>query len=226
MKLVHPFFKMQIVLSNCFITELIIEEPNTMYDLTFDLYNQYMGNSGNFVLSKNLDILDISKVSEVILNPFQIDLNNRKITKKLYTILKNEILSTELLEDFSKISQDIYNLADKLADTSVYNLSFSVNEDAEEFLKYIKVKIQDDESTSLTEKVIDFLNISSSLLNIKLLIMLNARSFISDDNICHIYKEAMYKNVSLLLLESSAKKQLEQSKRFIIDKDLCEIYDE
>lgn len=226
MKLVHPYLKMSIKLNNDYISEFIIENQKAMYNFINDLYNQCNGNKGYFVLSDENNILDIAKVGEFLFNPFQIDLNNRKIIKKLYSIIKNEVLSTELIDEFSNISSSLLNFAEKLSETSMYNISFSINEDVEEFLKYIKVKIQDDESISLCEKIIDFINISSSLLNIKLLILINFRSYLDEEELYHIHKEAMYKDVALLLIENSAKEVLSNSRRFIVDKDLCEIYDD
>ncbi len=225
MKLIHPDYKMQISLKEGDITELIIENPAAMFSYTNELIYQTEGGHGSFVLSDGLDILDISSLAEYIFTPYYIDINGKKILKKLYSILKNEILSTELIEDFTDISSRLSLFTEKLSSISPYNLSYDITNDPEDILKYLKVKISSEKGIPLAEQIIDFVKIISELFETKILILINMRSFIDDEFMEHICREISYRQMSIFLIESSEKNRLPRSKRIIIDRDMCEIYD-
>lgn len=61
------------------VTEWIIESPDLFARYVQELICQCEGKDGDFVLSKNDKIVEISKYMEVIINPFGIDINNKKI---------------------------------------------------------------------------------------------------------------------------------------------------
>ena len=225
MKLVHPDYKMQIALDEGDIAELIIENPAAMFSYTNELISQIDGGKGAFVLSHGLEILDIGKIVEYLFTPYFIDINEKKILKKLYSVLKNEILSTDLIENFADISSKLSLFIESLSDTSNYNLSYDITSDPEELLKYLKVRFASEQGSSLTEQIMDFIRINNELLGIKILILINMRSFVDDESMKHICKEASYRHMSVFLIENSEKNKLPQTKRFIIDNDLCEIYD-
>lgn len=73
-------------------TEWVIESPELFVQYTQMLYQQMEGAEGEFILSENDEILDFSKQAEIILNPFGLDFNDRRIQKKLYSELQKSRL--------------------------------------------------------------------------------------------------------------------------------------
>ena len=91
-------------------TEWVIESPELFVQYTQMLYQQMEGAEGEFILSENDEILDFSKQAEIILNPFGLDFNDRRIQKKLYSELQkaaygeNAFLDTGFASASSKSS--------------------------------------------------------------------------------------------------------------------------
>ena len=64
----------------------------------------------------------------------------------------------------------------------------------------------------------------SELLGKKLLIFVNIRSYLENDQIRELMKNAVYNEISLLFIENIQRDFSKDEKYYIIDKDNCEIY--
>ena len=84
MKLVHPDMQMQIILKEGIVHEWILESPALFSRFVGELVVQADGGEGRFVLSEDMEETKLSKVAEVIVNPFSVDINSRKMLSKLY----------------------------------------------------------------------------------------------------------------------------------------------
>ena len=58
----------------------------------------------------------------------------------------------------------------------------------------------------------------------KVVILVNIRSYINDDQLAQLIENARYKEIALLFIESMERKLPEGVWRYIIDDDQCEIY--
>lgn len=73
-------------------TEWIIESPALFQKYVHLLNIQVEGEEGGFVLSDDDVILDISKYVEIVVNPFALDFEDRRIQKKIvFTASENSI---------------------------------------------------------------------------------------------------------------------------------------
>lgn len=93
MKLVHPNLEGQLLLNSpC---EWIIESPELFSRYVKELFEQSNGEEGNFVLSEGEKEISISKFAEIIINPFSINKNDKRILGKLYTRLNDLAVAEE-----------------------------------------------------------------------------------------------------------------------------------
>lgn len=93
MKMVHSELSGEIISESAAFTEWIIESPKDFSEYLHELYCQYEKDEGRFVLSQGDKILELSKYLEIIVNPFTVEINSRKILNKLY--IKLEKVSKE-----------------------------------------------------------------------------------------------------------------------------------
>ena len=66
---------------------LTIENPKVMTEVIGQLYELCNSGEGDFVLSEGGKQLSFERATEIIINPFLIDYNSRKIQSKLYSEL-------------------------------------------------------------------------------------------------------------------------------------------
>lgn len=77
---------------------------------------------------------------------------------------------------------------------------------------------------SFSEKLAQYMKIMSELLGKKLLIFVNIRSYLENNQIRELMKNAVYNEISLLFIENIQRDFSKDEKYYIIDKDNCEIY--
>lgn len=73
------------------------------------------------------------------------------------------------------------------------------------------------------EYFVRYMRIVERLLKKKLFVFVNLRSYLSNQQIDELIKEATYQEIQLLLIETCARDCIEGVTRYIIDKDGCEI---
>lgn len=96
MKLVHTNLNTAVLSDKYVFTEWIIESPKLYAYYLQELFLQQNGEEGRFVLSDKEKELNIAKNMEIIVNPFQIEINGRKILNKLYAEL-DQLSKSELM---------------------------------------------------------------------------------------------------------------------------------
>lgn len=224
MKLVHPDFLCQIELIENRVSVIIFESPNRLMDFISQIKAQIDGQEGEWVLSENGTILNMSKTCELIIDLFALDMNQRKLTSALYQRLEKDLLSSELLSEWNSFYSVLSNFTEKIFSLSEYHLDYREMLDVRDFLKFMDVSFEDS-SEDLLDKVIDYMALSSSVVGTSLFILCNAKSFFDDTQLTYLYEQAFYKKFHLLLIEShvsNVNNELEDV--IIIDKDDCVIH--
>lgn len=223
MKLVHPDYKYQIELYDGESIEIILENTRIFTYWISELNKQAKGESGKFVLSENGNIYKISEKLCCIVSPFDISLNQKVILNRLYMDIKHEIETTELLLQMSEIHNYMIKCIETILENTDYHIQYDDEQDIVSFLKYMNVKMEETEGC-LLERLVDYIKIMSRLLYRKVVVIVNLKSYLSEDELKSLIQCAEYEKVSLILIESHTGYKIEDLKRYVIDDDLCEIY--
>ena len=122
MKLVNTLYNLEFDLMENQILVLSIENHLAYRNILEELWKQYKGETGNFILSDGDKELKMSQRIECIYNIFNINTNDRKIISKLYQELtyQNDAL---LQEESIRFKQELMEYFDKLISTVPYNLT-------------------------------------------------------------------------------------------------------
>ena len=203
-------------------TEWIIESPALFRKYVQLLNCQTEGGDGGFVLSDNDTILDISKYVEIIMNPFELDFEDRRIQKKLYVELQKTAYGEELFLETQKVTATLQGYIFQLENICGYDIGIDTVMDIQVLFKALGVRMEGREY-NFSEKLVQYMKIMAELMGRKLLVFVNIRSYLEDEQIQELMKNATYNEISLLFIENVQRDFAGMKNYYIIDKDGCEI---
>ncbi len=219
MKLVNADFGLVISFSENQAVELVVENPAGMSSIVGDFRRQCEGDEGNFVLSENDKILKPDKVLDIIINPFELSFNERKIMNKLYVQL--EEFATDYYERKEELHrQIILLLEDILMATPYHNIVYNLECDWTSLFKLYNIRF-DDQAVSLLEHLVEYIKLIAYLTDIRLLCFVNIKDYLAQEEVTELYQSAFSHKINLLLIESKEYEERMDEKIFIIDKDKC-----
>ncbi|MEA5094585.1 MAG: type II-A CRISPR-associated protein Csn2 [Sedimentibacter saalensis] len=223
MKMTHPYFENPLLFEENKINVLVIENQYFFVKFINELLNQLNGIEGRFILSSNYKQLEINKEVDLVIDPFTLDFNQRKIITKLYEQLKSNAIGSEYYLDSKILLGEIMQFIEKLSQTTQYPLVYTNDLDIISILKIAEIKLETSYDT-LVEKIVDYCSVIQEFCCISCVIFVNLKCFLSNEELELFYKTISYKKINIMLLENTVReKRFEQEKIYIIDSDLCEI---
>lgn len=224
MKLVHPELEHQITFTENTIHVITIENRPFFAKLLEELLFQIEGNSGAFILSDDNTELEISKMCELIIDPFHLEFNNKKLLHKIYVALKEMTTDEFHYIETTELKSTIFKYIDRIVFNCDIPLTFADDFDISALFKALNIKIED-ENTSLLEKLVNYISVFTDLTDISFFILVNLKQFFSYDDLRLFYQFVQYSKLTVLLFETTFTEQKHDCEQhYIIDTDLCEIY--
>ena len=173
---------------------LVIENQSMFQTLITDIYDQIQGSDGKSVISFENKPLPFAKHCEILSQFIPFSLNKKTLVTKI----------TQLLTTRAVVDEHFVEMAELLAkvETIMYDLAFDLALDiefnsitAEALIKAAGVSLKE-EYESLAEKVIDYMEMVNTLERRKLYILVNFRSYVSDEEMgCGQFLDLMSKDV-------------------------------
>lgn len=222
MKLVHPHITQHIDFNKNFAYTLVIENSNEFFNLTNQLINQIDKNKyGEFVLSENVNIIDISKFISVVFDYYNLIDDDKKIENNINKRLVSYLKKEDFISEFCDLNSRMNLISEKiLCDLNLPIIS-TEGLTEEKFVKLMGYKLSKREN--LIERIIDYISFQQEIKDIKVIVFINLSSVLNSEEINEIIKQLNYQQINILMIESQDKYQLNKTKKIIIDKDLCEI---
>lgn len=220
MKLVYKDVEHIITFEKGYVSELIVENRNLFLRMVTDFALQTDGSGGNAVMSINNKPVEMSRYADVVMQFAPFELNKKSLITKLINALErkavdaeNFLLSNELLNNLEafvlKVSEDL-DLDVECTKLSVGNV-----------LKALGIEIVETDKHTL-EKILDYMELVRTFDRDRLFIMVNMRTYFSNDEMDLFIRSACSHDFNVLLLESVSFPTLPNTKRYVIDEDLCE----
>ena len=200
---------------------LVLESPEIMTEVVETLYGQCNGGEGEFVLVENEKLCSLEKSAEIIINPFAINFNTKKIQGRLY----NELVDAEsyFIEEKSVLQSLIVDFLDKLSSHVPYEMiSSEVDLDLMRLLKMYDVKL-DPQCNSILERLSEYAKVMSRLLKQKLLIIVTISYYLASDEVRSLIVLCNYLKLKVLFIEAVEPIFSFPVSTCIIDKDKCQI---
>ncbi len=220
MKLKINGFDNEIIFNDQNINILTIKNTKCFSHILQILNDKTNGIESNeiFLLGENNEEMNMAKEIQIVLDVFNIDYNSKKILNKIYEIISNNI---EKNQDF-EVERMVLNLRNYIIE-EINDLPFEFvmkNEiEIPEVLKLYNLKIDEENYTSILEKIEILIDIFSTLKIAKILIIPNLKLFLDEAELVELYKYSLYNNINLLLIERNEYTKLKYEINIIIDEN-------
>ena len=196
---------------------LVIENQSMFQTLITDIYDQIQGSDGKSVISFENKPLPFAKHCEILSQFIPFSLNKKTLVTKI----------TQLLTTRAVVDEHFVEMAELLAkvETIMYDLAFDFEFNsitAEALIKAAGVSLKE-EYESLAEKVIDYMEMVNTLERRKLYILVNFRSYVSDEEMIYFIDTVLRHALNVLIIESTERSILKGELRYLVDESLCEI---
>ena len=220
MKVVHYDFSCPFELKNNLGT-IVIENNKKFYEYCSDIFSMQNGEDGKFIFLEKDKELKFSKNGLIIFDIFNLDFNDKKIISGLYSKL-NEIVEENYHFEYLKYIGEFMKIIDDIKIDSPYPYTYNEDISFNDLLKAIKVQ-PEKEYSSILEKLINYINVISEYTLVKLIVFVNVRNFLTQEEMKELIKHIGYCKINIVFLESIQPKRVMDEKILIIDNDLCEV---
>lgn len=219
MRLVNQSYDIEFNFIENVVIVLSIENHRAYRDILEELWRQYKGEYGGFILSEDDKELKISQKIECIYNIFCINSNERKILSKLYQELIYQ--NGTLLQDESiRFKQTLIDYFDKLISTVPYNLKYNFDVDLASLMKAVSLET-DEETDTLLDKLVQYIKLMKQICGVNIFVIPNLKYYFSEEEIMHFYEFVIYEKIYLIIIEPVQTKHYKYEKGWIIDNDMC-----
>lgn len=222
MKLVYTELEQQLVFQENKVNVLVVEHKELFRRMINALNDQLEGVEKGFTLSADNKILKIEKELCLVLNPFALEINARKALTGLYNELSKLGLNEENYVKTCRLKGEIAEYIYDLLNQVDYALDFQDDFGLQNLFKALEVQFETGEGEFL-ERIVHFMDVCAKFQKVKILAFVNLKTYLTDDELHELYKEAFYRKMHSLLLENSIESELEEEIVHIVDRDLCVI---
>lgn len=202
-------------------TAIIIENKFTYRNILSSFINN--NEEEYFTFAQDFNPFEFYKKGCFILDPINLDLDNKKANTKSNEFLANNI-NDIYQEDLSQINSEMLSLADKLMIDSSFEISYDNYElDAASLIKLLGFHLSFD-NQSAVDRLISYILILSKFLKYDIFVISNLYIYFTLEEIKMIYETLKLNHIIILVLEQSQPNLVSKYENvYILDNDLCVI---
>lgn len=200
---------------------LVCENSQKFLQYCNDFVAQQDGDDGQFIIQDGQTTVAFKKNGRILFDFLKLSLSDKKIVSGLYSQLEL-IKESDMQNQYLDLVSRIISFVEELAIESPIQIDYNADFDFGDVLKALKV-CPTEEKSSFEEKIIDYLDASAKFLNTKFFVLVNVRTYLTDNGFLNILSHVGYSPYSVLFLERTQFSRVGDEKVLIIDEDLCEI---
>ena len=173
----------------------------------------------NITFSIDNNIVDLNKNSLIIYNPFEINLNEKKLLTSMYRELEKETNENHLLE-LQSIEREIIKLLEDVSIEYDFQLEYSDSIDVNKLFSSFNVQFPNIVYSNYLELIVNYFKLYNKYCKTKVIISFGLLSLLSQEEIILLEKELEY--IDLILLDISYIGNLNKiEETFVIDEEWC-----
>lgn len=219
MKLVHAEYGIEIELKENQISVLVVESPEKLSELIQELYLSRQGGEGKFLLSEADKLLNMGKFLELVVNPFAIGVNEKRIVQKLYQEIESQVQEQLVLET-AEIHSRLISYLEEIAGKVTYPVIFDLEQNVLGLMKTYNVRLET-ESITMLEKLVEYFRLLHQLCRVEVIVCVNLKSYLSEVELRQLYETVFYEKIALILLENVQREKVDGERICIMDRDWC-----
>lgn len=197
---------------------LVIESPAALRKVLNSMWIQYNGEEGSVIASEEGKEISFAKAIELIMNPFDIDLNNKKLNNSLLSEF-NRLAREDHTKATEQINYQIVNYLDLIARDIPYRINYELDLDPIALAKSYKMRF--DEEEKYQHRLISYIKLLHRTCNISCFVLCNIRPLMSIDELKSLYRDLLYEHINIIDIEGYYSYKLDHESCLIIDKDEC-----
>jgi len=202
---------------------LIIESKTLLFKVIKDIKNQLNNEYGDFVLSLKDKPIELKNNLELILDPFELQINNRKILTQIQNLAISEAKNEVHYEETNKIICELEKYAQNLAYTFNGNIIPKDIISCETIIKSINFQI-DTFCDNFYGSIFEYIQAITKYLGIQVFCFVNLFSYLENEEIKELMHSCKNSHLNIIFIESNdINIEIECCKKTIIDSDFCHI---
>lgn len=223
MILAHPTFENMISFDENAVEILVVEDRCLFSRYISELSMQVSGGIGDFSLYDDNERLNIAAI-DLIVDPFSLSPNSRSVLNAVFKGFQDLLLSEYHYMETNRILQSIDEYMSACVSELDPYLVLSDDINCSKLIKLVDPRFILNEE-SLLERISDYIRAIKLYTDIRLLIFVNLKTFLSVEDLNLLYDFTFMNKIPILLLENTVDKSSPCERLHIIDGDLCEISD-
>lgn len=223
MKLIHPELLFQIQFTDSQIPVCIVESPVRWRNMQRELCLQHQGEDGKWVLSEADQEIGICKSVELVLNPLQLEENQKKIMQTFLRSFCEKAVSDMYWKKSQELNAMIQSFFSDLEMEYPFEYLIRTEINFSSLAKAMEIQIESRYDSDL-ERLIQYCTLFQEMMQTKLFIFFHLHDYFSDQELALFYQEILSRKWNVLLMETSVRNECSLEKYYIVDEDECEIY--
>lgn len=224
MKLVHQDWEKPVIMDNEKVLLISVENPQCLYNTLKELEEESRTGIGNFVLSEGSKILDMKKQFLFVGSPWDMDLNDRKLTTKLIACITGKAQDEIYYRKSEELCSTIQNWLEELTMDMPLPVAYDLDVDLEALFKALHVHLEE-QGESLAERMLTFMKSWDILCGETAFAFYGFHNLMALEERPLFYENAKEENLNFVLIEGPCHDTIKAEDLFIIDKDLCQIFE-
>ena len=198
---------------------LIIKNKRYLYSLINDMKNDCSEMEHIQVFDTSNKKINNLETIEFVPSIFYLDINSKKNINILLKILKNSFKDqTKII--INSFTEELDKFFKNIRFDSPVSIVSDINIDENDLFKLLNISIKDD-SISVLEKILNFIDVTFELRKIKVFIFYNLISFLEVDEVKFLIEKCKQLCISLVDIEYNCHIYKEFDVIKILDNDLC-----
>ena len=222
MKLCIKYIDNNLVFNNEYINCLEVENKNYFYKIVKELNNIANGEMEDNIIFTDNESNEINIINKIniIIDYFNIDFNSKKILSLINKKI-NSSISVNDKDNLSKLYNKIKKIYIPILNDMNLNIDINNDFDLDLIIKLLNVSIKNKDN--ILDNLFLLIDIEHELNMNKLLVFVNLKQYLNEQELIELYKYLLYNNIVVLLIDSQAYGiSNEYEKKIIIDNDLEE----
>ncbi len=219
MKLVYALYEIAMELKENSGHYLCIEQPKAYAEIISNLYQQCNGGEGGAIISDGTKALSLSKQAVMIVEPFSLQFDTRKINTQLFKELE-EIAQDGYYMDYLELQGHLKQFMERLMGEVPYPLNYDEEATIQGLCKWLNVHI-DDSSASLAERVSNYLELMAQLCQTKVAFLVGSENYLTREERQALQKMANYLKIYIVYITNHLDMLAASDSYCVIDADYC-----
>lgn len=202
---------------------LFIENPRELENFAINIKEKTECQNDDIAfLDNNYDDIRAKKI-DIITSPFELNLDKKKIQKRLFAELNEDLMMTELEEKYVDLLKKIVDFLEELSLESSYDITYGDNFSLDVILKAFDVHLRSNGGCFI-ERLIEYAKLSNIFLGKRIFVLISVSCYLGKEDFEYLRKFSQYEEMYFIFIEGAVQNLKNEVNKHIIDVDLCEIY--